>query len=80
MSGRRGVPNMVGDQLVPSMREDRDEPARKPVHSSSAICATPDGFLVRTHIVLCSDGSIWRLSDTDPGIDRWVQLPSIPNT
>lgn len=50
---------------------------RKPIQVSTAM-AQAGSFFARTVVVICDDGSIWRMTDSEDGIDRWVQLPRLP--
>lgn len=53
-------------------------PTRKPIHTSTSVGTTRDGYLFRVTVATCDDGTLWRLSDTESGEPRWERLPSIP--
>lgn len=54
-------------------------PARKPIRTDTAVGTTRDGYLFRVTVATCDDGTLWRLSDTESGEQRWERLPSIPH-
>lgn len=53
-------------------------PDRRVRSVSTSLCATREGYLVRTVVVACEDGTIWRMCDNEAGKPRWNQLPAIP--
>lgn len=64
--------------MDPRNRLGRETPPRKPIHTSTSVGTTRDGYLFRVTVATCDDGTLWRLSDTESGEQRWERLPSIP--
>lgn len=52
---------------------------RTPVQISTAMAQVDSGTVMRTVVVLCDDGTVWRMDDHEDGVDRWYALPPIPN-
>lgn len=74
--GYAGEP-VGGGGMDPRNALDRTPP-RKPIHTSTSVGTTRDGYLFRVTVATCDDGSLWRLSDTESGEQRWERLPPIP--
>lgn len=66
------------DRLGASLRNRPRMNNKREVTQVTTSMAFGAGCFARTVVVLCADGSLWRLTDTDTGRSSWEQLPAIP--